>query len=276
MNDRNRFDKFTERSRTVLSLAQEEAQRFNHNFIGTEHLLLGLVREGQGVGAMALKHLGVDLDKARSAVEFRIGRGDRIVLGEIGLTPSAKKVIELAIDEARRLNHQYIGTEHLLLGLVRQGEGIAAEVLESLGVNLEKVRTHTILILSQAGAAHAASQGPALGGAHAPSGRQQHHLLSYQPHHITGEASDKTAIGKKAQQIGIATLLGWVTVNTGGQFTLTLYQGMAADAPKVAVITDPPTGAYFPFHCLLGQGLAYTLTGAPGSVTVVYSDIPAE
>ncbi len=144
MNDRDRFDKFTERARKVLSLAQEEAQRFQHNYIGTEHLLLGLVREGEGVAAKVLSNLGVELNKVRSAVEFIIGRGDRIVLGEIGLTPRAKKVIELAVDEARRLTHRYIGTEHLLLGLVREGEGIAAGVLESLGVNLEKVRAQTL------------------------------------------------------------------------------------------------------------------------------------
>jgi ATP-dependent Clp protease ATP-binding subunit ClpA len=152
MNDRDRFDKFTERARKVLSLAQEEAQRFQHNYIGTEHLLLGLVSEGEGVAAKVLNNLGVELYRVRNAVEFIIGRGDRIVLGEIGLTPRAKKVIELAVDEARRLNHHYVGTEHLLLGLVREGEGIAAGVLESLGVNLEKVRTQTIQVLSQSGA----------------------------------------------------------------------------------------------------------------------------
>src|SRR6202049_3084646 len=153
VNDRDRFDKFTERARKVLSLAQEEAQRFQHNYIGTEHLLLGLVREGEGVAAKVLSNLGVELNKVRTSVEFIIGRGDRIVLGEIGLTPRAKKVMELAIDEARRLNHQYIGTEHLLLGLVREGEGIAAGVLESLGVNLAKVRTPKIQVLSMSGAA---------------------------------------------------------------------------------------------------------------------------
>ena len=147
----DRFDKFTERARRVLSLAQEEAQRFNHNYIGTEHLLLGLVREGDGLAAKVLANLGVELNKVRSAVEFIIGRGDRPISGEVGLTPRAKKVIELAVDEARRLNHHYIGTEHLLLGLVREGEGIAAGVLESLGVNLEKVRTETTRILSQSG-----------------------------------------------------------------------------------------------------------------------------
>jgi ATP-dependent Clp protease ATP-binding subunit ClpC len=145
----DRFDKFTERARKVLTLAQEEAQRFNHNYIGTEHLLLGLVREGDGVAAKVLGNMGVELNKVRSAVEFIIGRGDRMVMGEIGLTPRAKKVIELAVDEARRLNHHYIGTEHLLLGLVREGEGIAAGVLESLGVSLDKVRAQVIHVLSQ-------------------------------------------------------------------------------------------------------------------------------
>jgi ATP-dependent Clp protease ATP-binding subunit ClpC len=145
----NQFDKFTERALKVLTLAQDEAQRFNHNYIGTEHLLLGLVREGEGVAARVLTNMGVQLPKVRSAVEFIIGRGDAAVIGEIGLTPRAKKVIELAIDEARRLNHNYIGTEHLLLGLVREGEGIAAGVLESLGVNLEKVRQQVMQVVNQ-------------------------------------------------------------------------------------------------------------------------------
>src|SRR6187551_3722070 len=145
----DRFDKFTERARRVLTLAQEEAHRFNHNYIGTEHLLLGLVREGEGVAARVLTNMGVQLPKVRSAVEFIIGRGEGAVIGEIGLTPRAKKVIELAVDEARRLDHSYIGTEHLLLGLVREGEGIAAGVLESLGVNLEKVRAQVMQVVSQ-------------------------------------------------------------------------------------------------------------------------------
>ncbi|MDQ3700001.1 MAG: ATP-dependent Clp protease ATP-binding subunit, partial [Chloroflexota bacterium] len=145
------FDKFTERAKKVLVLAQEEAQRFNHNYIGTEHLLLGLVREGEGIAAKVLSNLGVELNKVRSAVEFIIGRGDRMVIGDISLTPRAKKVIELSVEEARRLNHNHIGTEHLLLGLVREGEGIAAGVLESLGVNLEKVRSQVIQVVSQSG-----------------------------------------------------------------------------------------------------------------------------
>src|SRR5260370_38787509 len=119
----NRFDRFTKRARHVLALAQEEAQRFQHNYIGTEHLLLGLLREGEGVAAQVLSNLGIEAAQARHAVEAIIGRGDRIVLGEIGITPRAKKVLEFAADEARRLNHRFIGTEHLLLGLIREGEG---------------------------------------------------------------------------------------------------------------------------------------------------------
>src|SRR5215217_8236340 len=130
----DRFDKFTERARKVLQLAQEEAQRFNHNYIGTEHLLLGLVREGEGIAAKVLGNLGVERNKVYSAVEFIIGRGDRMVIGDIALTPRGKKAIELAVEEARRFNHHYVGTEHLLLGLVAEGDGIAAGVLQSLGV----------------------------------------------------------------------------------------------------------------------------------------------
>src|SRR5207244_695348 len=143
----DRFDKFTERARKVLQLAQEEAQRFNHNYIGTEHILLGLVREGDGVAARVLNNMGIELHKVRSAVEFIIGRGDRMVMGEIGLTPRAKRVIELAVDEARHLNHHYIGTEHLLLGLLAEEESIAAGVLWSLGVSHQEARKEVIEVL---------------------------------------------------------------------------------------------------------------------------------
>ncbi|MCK5429657.1 MAG: AAA family ATPase, partial [Anaerolineales bacterium] len=145
----NRFEKFTDRARRVLTYAQEEAERFNHSHIGTEHVLLGLVREDDGVAAKAFVNLGIEPNKVRASVEFMIGKGEKATTGEIGLTPRAKKVIELAVDEARRLNHHYIGTEHLLLGLLREGEGVAANVMESLGVNLEKARTEINNILSK-------------------------------------------------------------------------------------------------------------------------------
>ena len=147
----SRFEKFSERARRVLSLAQEEAGQLNHNYIGTEHVLLGLAREPEGVGTRVLVSLGVDLSKVRSAVEFIIGRGQKQPTSDVGLTPRAKKVIELAVDEAREMSHHYIGTEHLLIGLLREGDGVAAGVLESLGVTLDRVRSETQRILSQSG-----------------------------------------------------------------------------------------------------------------------------
>jgi excisionase family DNA binding protein len=148
-SDVDRFDRFTKRVRHVMTLAQEEALRFKHNYIGTEHLLLGLIREGEGVAGQVLSNLGIEVEQVRQAVEAIIGRGERVILGEVGLTPRAKKVIELAVDEARRLQHRFVGTEHILLGLIREGEGIAAGVLESLGLQLEQVRAETVRVLRQ-------------------------------------------------------------------------------------------------------------------------------
>src|SRR5438067_1998363 len=128
----DRFDKFTERARKTLQLAQEEAQRFNHNYIGTEHILLGLVREGDGVAARVLNNLGIELHKVRSAVEFIIGRGDRMVMGEIGFTPRAKRVIELAIDEARRLSYELVRPPAVIEAL---------EELTAIGEEKEKLVT---------------------------------------------------------------------------------------------------------------------------------------
>jgi ATP-dependent Clp protease ATP-binding subunit ClpC len=162
----SRFEKFSERARRVLTIAQEEARQMNHSYIGTEHILLGLAREEEGVAAKVLTNLGVSLNKIRSAVEFISGRGERPSTGDTGLTPRAKRVIELAIDEARQLGHNYIGTEHLLLGLLREGEGVASGVLDSLGVTLERARAETAQVLSQgvprSRAGRGASRTPAL------------------------------------------------------------------------------------------------------------------
>jgi len=301
---RDRFDRFTPQARKVLSLAQEESQRFNHNYIGTEHLLLGLVRLEEGVSATVFKNLGVELNKVRGAVEFIIGRGDRIVLGEIGLTPRSKKVIELAVEEARLMQQENIGPEHILLGLVSEGEGIAAGVLESLGLKLGRVRQEVYRVLGLpppperepeeephtwaepqfsvqiAGTAFASSAGlltrtgPLMPLSLALTYR-------YRPWHIDAEQPQKTPVGTGAtpraispmqQGIVFGTLLGWVIVNTGGAFTLTLYDGLAEDAPTLAIIRQPPTGAYFPFQCVVRQGLTYTLEGTPGSVTIIYAE----
>jgi ATP-dependent Clp protease ATP-binding subunit ClpA len=144
------FDRFNDRAKRVLALAQDEAIRLNHNYIGTEHVLLGLIREGEGVAARALESLGVELSKARKSVESIVGRGeDATELTEITLSPRTKRVVEYAIDEARKLGHMHVGTEHLLLGLVREGEGIAAGVLQSLGVTLDRARQHVLAAMGQ-------------------------------------------------------------------------------------------------------------------------------
>ena len=143
------FERFTEKAIKVIMLAQEEARRLGHNFVGTEQVLLGLIGEGTGVAAKTLKSMGVTLKDARAEVEKIIGRGSGFVAVEIPFTPRAKRVLELSWDEARQLGHNYIGTEHLLLGLIREGEGVAARVLENLGVDLNKVRSNVVKMLGE-------------------------------------------------------------------------------------------------------------------------------
>jgi hypothetical protein len=332
MKEPEGFDRLTPDARKVLELAQEEARRFDHHYIGTEHLLLGLMRLEESASATVLKNLGVELNKVRGAVEFIIGRGDRVMLGEIGLTPRAKQVIALAFDEARLMQQQEaIGPEHLLLGLVREGEGIAAGVLESLGINLWRVRQETYRVLGLP-LPEGEQAGPPRAGARrfadviAPLGLQWHEQAEparggswsrgdeaafarfsasfplipappmvpqpapphrYRPWHIDRERPEKTVVGSGTHLRPVfgptfgasgavipGTLLGWVVVNTGGQFTLTLYDGLAPDAPALAVIHHPPTGAHFPFHFVVKQGLTYTLEGTPGSVTIIYDEMP--
>src|SRR6187200_1643531 len=142
------FERFTDRARKVMALANQEAQRFNHEYIGTEHILLGLVKEGSGVGANVLKNLDVDLRKVRLEVEKLAKSGpDMVTMGKLPQTPRAKKVIEYAIEEARNLNHNYVGTEHLLLGLLREHDGVAAQVLMNLNLKLEEVREEVLNLL---------------------------------------------------------------------------------------------------------------------------------
>jgi len=142
------FERFTERARKVMALANQEAQRFNHEYIGTEHILLGLVKEGSGVGANVLKNVGVDLHKIRMEVEKHVKAGpDMVTMGKLPQTPRAKKVIEYSIEEARNLNHNYVGTEHILLGLLREQDGVAAQVLMSLGLKLDEIREEVLQLL---------------------------------------------------------------------------------------------------------------------------------
>src|ERR1035437_7249550 len=145
------FERFTERAKKVLTLAQEEAERSHHSYIGTEHLLLGLLREGEGLAAKVLNNLGVEINKVRSTIESVLGRNERIIIQQIIPTSRVKKVIEISFEEARRMGNNYVGTEHLLLGLLIEGEGIAAHVLEDLGANLDKVRAEIDRLLHESG-----------------------------------------------------------------------------------------------------------------------------
>jgi ATP-dependent Clp protease ATP-binding subunit ClpA len=141
------FERFTDRSRRVVVLAQEEARMLDHNYIGTEHILLGLIREGDGHAARALESLGISLDAVRQQVEAFIGRGQQAPSGHVPFTPRAKKVLELSLRESLQLGHNYIGTEHILLGLIREGDGVAAQVLVRLGADLDRVRQQVIQLL---------------------------------------------------------------------------------------------------------------------------------
>src|SRR5262245_32364152 len=154
-------NRFTERAQRVILIAQEEAKRLNHDYVGTEHLLLGLIALGEGVAAQVLANLGVDLRRVRSEIEKIVGTGDNVMLlGEIPFTPRAKKVLELAVEEAQNMGHNYVGTEHLLLGLIREEEAVAARVLENIGVRLDVVREEVISLLGEG---------------HQGGGQQQHH-----------------------------------------------------------------------------------------------------
>ncbi len=159
------FERFTDRARRVVVLAQDEARMLNHNYIGTEHLLLGLIHEGEGVAAKALESLGISLEAVREQVEEIIGHGQQAPTGHIPFTPRAKKVLELSLREALQINHTYIGTEHILLGLIREGEGVAAQVLIKLGADLNRVRTQVLQLLSgfQSGREAATAGAPDLG-----------------------------------------------------------------------------------------------------------------
>jgi ClpA/ClpB-like protein/UvrB/UvrC motif-containing protein len=143
------FQRFSDRARLVVVLAQEESRKLNHNYIGTEHILLGLIREGEGVAAQALESLGIRLDPVRQQIEKIIGRGQEALQGHIPFTPQAKKVLELSLREALQLGHDYIGTEHILLGLIRESDGVAVQVLVGLGADLNRVRQQVIRLLNE-------------------------------------------------------------------------------------------------------------------------------
>ncbi|PIG92249.1 ATP-dependent Clp protease ATP-binding subunit [Gloeocapsopsis sp. IPPAS B-1203] len=201
------FERFTEKAIKVIMLAQEEARRLGHNFVGTEQILLGLIGEGTGVAAKVLKSMGVNLKDARIEVEKIIGRGSGFVAVEIPFTPRAKRVLELSLEEARQLGHNYIGTEHLLLGLIREGEGVAARVLENLGVDLSKVRTQVIRMLGETAEVSAGS---------AQSGRTKTPTLDEFGSNLTQMASEgklDPVVGRAKEIERVIQILGRRTKN---------------------------------------------------------------
>ncbi len=203
------FERFTEKAIKVIMLAQEEARRLGHNFVGTEQILLGLIGEGTGVAAKVLKSMGVNLKDARIEVEKIIGRGSGFVAVEIPFTPRAKRVLELSLEEARQLGHNYIGTEHLLLGLIREGEGVAARVLENLGVDLSKVRTQVIRMLGET--AEVSSGGGGGGG-----GRTKTPTLDEFGSNLTQMAADgklDPVVGRQKEIERVIQILGRRTKN---------------------------------------------------------------
>jgi ATP-dependent Clp protease ATP-binding subunit ClpC len=204
------FERFTEKAIKVIMLAQEEARRLGHNFVGTEQILLGLIGEGTGIAAKTLKSMGVNLKDARVEVEKIIGRGSGFVAVEIPFTPRAKRVLELSWDEARQLGHNYIGTEHLLLGLIREGEGVAARVLENLGVDLTKVRSHVIRLLGESGATTAGAA------ASAGTGRSKTPTLDEFGVNLTQSAQENRldpVVGREKEIERVIQILGRRTKN---------------------------------------------------------------
>ena len=201
------FERFTEKAIKVIMLAQEEARRLGHNFVGTEQILLGLIGEGTGVAAKVLKSMGVNLKDARVEVEKIIGRGSGFVAVEIPFTPRAKRVLELSLEEARQLGHNYIGTEHLLLGLIREGEGVAARVLENLGVDLAKVRTQVIRMLGET--AEVAAGGGGKGSTKTPTLDEFGNNLTQ----LASEAKLDPVVGRQNEIDRVIQILGRRTKN---------------------------------------------------------------
>ena len=204
------FERFTEKAIKVIMLAQEEARRLGHNFVGTEQILLGLIGEGTGVAAKVLKSMGVNLKDARVEVEKIIGRGSGFVAVEIPFTPRAKRVLELSLEEARQLGHNYIGTEHLLLGLIREGEGVAARVLENLGVDLSKVRTQVIRMLGETAEVGAGGSGSgSKGSTKTPTLDEFGNNLTQ----LAGEAKLDPVVGRQSEIDRVIQILGRRTKN---------------------------------------------------------------
>src|SRR5687768_8855253 len=233
------FERFTDRARRVVVLAQEEARMLSHNYIGTEHILLGLIHEGEGVAAKALESLDISLEAVRAQVEEIIGQGQQAPSGHIPFTPRAKKVLELSLREALQLGHSYIGTEHILLGLIREGEGVAAQVLQKLGADLNRVRQQVIRLLSGfQGKESTASAAAATGGGDTPSSSL---VLDQFGRNLTQDAREgklDPVIGRESEIERVMQILSRRTKNNPvligepGVGKTTIVEGLAQDIVK--------------------------------------------
>jgi ATP-dependent Clp protease ATP-binding subunit ClpC len=221
------FEKFTDRARRVIVLAQEEARLLSHDYIGTEHLLLGLIHEGKGVAARALESLGISLEDVRRQVEEIVPRGQHELSGHIPFTPRAKKVLELSLRESQQLGHDYIGTEHILLGLIREGEGVAAQVLVSLGADLDRVRQQVLQLLGGRGEAGESEAG----------GRREAEGSRWQAEGgLAGSESEVRIVGSPAQLAEILARLRSIDVRLAA---VQRHLGLAAQAPGPAAGEEP-------------------------------------
>ncbi|WP_341230737.1 Clp protease N-terminal domain-containing protein, partial [Nocardioides salarius] len=234
------FERFTDRARRVVVLAQEEARMLSHNYIGTEHILLGLIHEGEGVAAKALESLDISLEAVRAQVEEIIGQGQQAPSGHIPFTPRAKKVLELSLREALQLGHSYIGTEHILLGLIREGEGVAAQVLQKLGADLNRVRQQVIQLLSgfQGKESSASAAAATSGAGEAPSSSL---VLDQFGRNLTQDAREgklDPVIGRDQEIERVMQILSRRTKNNPvligepGVGKTTVVEGLAADIVK--------------------------------------------
>ncbi|MEY3310145.1 MAG: ATP-dependent Clp protease, partial [Actinomycetota bacterium] len=206
------FERFTDRARRVVVLAQEEAKQLNHNYIGTEHILLGLIREGDGIAAKALAELSISIDNVREQVQEIIGQGQTAPTGHIPFTPRAKKVLELSLREALQLGHNYIGTEHILLGLIREGEGVAAQVLVKLGADLTRVRQTVIQLLS----GYQGKESAVVGGTESTSSDKGSTILDQYGRNLTQAARDgklDPVIGREKEMERVMQILSRRTKN---------------------------------------------------------------
>jgi 3-methyladenine DNA glycosylase Mpg len=263
-----KFDHFTERAKRVMVLAQQEAGYLNHNYIGTEHILLGLVAETEGIAAQVLAGRGVDLGKVRESVQFIIGRGDRAVQGSRSLTPRSKRVVELAIDEARRLNHAYVGTEHLLLGLIREGEGIAAGVLISLGVDLDATRDQVIQMVKILGDRRAEAVGSPAG---RPTAAPKDSVITCRIESGDLEALD--ALIEAGIRSTRSDAAAWL-IHAGIQANLTLFDKVYATVAEIRRLREQAQSAAQEIEGQ-AQGGAQTRPAAPQPVPPPATPAPA-